>query len=657
MIQLKAVSKQMGAKVLFDQADVFIDAGARIALIGPNGAGKSTLVKMIMGELSLDGGKRICSSHLRLGCLSQELPRHQGGTVLEQVLRLGDEAHALTVRKAELEIILNNMPDADDDKAMENYNEAIEELGQVLTHLEVYEQVDREAQAKKIVVGMGFAQEDFEKSLDELSGGWLMRVEFCRLLLASPDLLILDEPTNHLDLETIMWLEKFLAKYPGALLIISHDKAFLNNLVTEVVEIDQQKIFQYRGDVSDAALQKVARHELLKAQYENQQAKIAHLQEFVDKNRAKASKARQAQSRVKMIEKMQKIDPNDFSDSRKTMRFRFPAFVPGGKQVLALEHVSLNFGEKTIFEDVNWTLTRGSKVAVVGVNGAGKTTLLRILSQTLAPPTGHVLVGHDVKVGYYAQHQSDTLNMQRTIFEELEDTAPDATIGQLRSVAGAFLFSGDSVFKRCGQLSGGEKARVALAKLLLVPSNCLILDEPTNHLDAESKEILQAALLEYTGTLVVVSHDRDFMGPIVKSVLEVHPCKKNAKGYQAAQLISRLGTYEEYLVSVAQAALNQSQDSRVASIGTAPKKSKPSEKKSSSTPPPSLHKKMESIEHELSVLHQDMLDLDNKIEQAVLEKDFPVLTELQGTRKKLLATQAQKEQQWETFQQEIDSLG
>jgi ATP-binding cassette, subfamily F, member 3 len=532
MIQILNVCKHYGSKVLFEGASAFIGDRARVALVGPNGAGKSTLVRLILGQETPDSGQMIRSQNLELGHLAQELPKLEGGTVFSTVMKLGNRIEALKDRRVHLEESFSK--GLDDPKVLEEY-------GKILTELERFDESHLEARAKEILMGMGFKTSDFSRNLSEFSGGWIMRVVFSRILLLEPDLLLLDEPTNHLDLESLLWLENFLKNYPGAILIISHDSAFLNNLVEEVIEIDQKKIFQYRGNLTAQEEQKRARLEYLQAQYRNQQAKIEHLEEFIAKNRAKASKATQAQSRIKQLEKMEKIE---LPEERASIRFRFPPIPPGGKEVITLKDVKVQFGEKRVFERLNWTLQRGARVAITGVNGAGKTTLLRILSGQLEPSSGEVKLGHHIQIGYYAQHQSETLNLERTILEELVEIAPHLPISHIRSIAGAFLFTGDSVEKKCSILSGGEKARVALAKLLLVPSNFLILDEPTNHLDADSREVLLEALKEYPGTICLVTHDRDFAIPLVTSVLEIHAGIKPSEPSQAVQL---LGSYEDYL--------------------------------------------------------------------------------------------------------------
>ena len=366
-----------------------------------------------------------------------------------------------------------------------------------------------------------------------------MRVALARVLLLKPELLILDEPTNHLDLESLLWLEEFLKSYPGAMLLVSHDRAFVNRLVDTVWEIDQKKINVYSGNLDAYILQREERIKVLEAQFAGQQAKIAEIKAFVARFGAKATKARQAQSRLKQLDKMELIE---LAPERAEVQFQFPPCPPSGKEVVTLKNAAMRFGEKNIFSNFDWILQRGSRVAIVGVNGAGKTTLLKMLSSTLTLVEGNIRLGHQVKAGYYSQMQAETLRLDSSILEELETIAPHLPLAQVRAIAGAFLFTGDDVYKKIKVLSGGEKARVALAKLLLLPNNFLLLDEPTNHLDAESRDVLLQALLNYEGTLVLVSHDRDFVAPLVDQLLEV----------QNQRVTPLVLSYEEYLAKKVQ---------------------------------------------------------------------------------------------------------
>lgn len=528
MIQFQSVLKQYGSKVLFNGAEAQLGYRSRVALVGPNGAGKSTLIRMILGEESPDEGQVIKAPNLTIGHLPQDLPKMSGRTVLEEVMRLDGRRENLLKIKTELEASFETESSVED---LERYGRIQEEL----EHLNEY-QLD--SRAKSILSGMGFKARDWHRSLSEFSGGWLMRIALSRILLLDPDLLLLDEPTNHLDLESLLWLEEFLQRSQGALLIISHDATFLNKLVKEVFEIDQKKIWTYKGNIEASRLQKEERLRFLKAQYEAQQNKISEIEAFVERFGAKATKARQAQSRLKQLDKMELIEIPE--DSAK-VKFRFPQAPHSGKEVVVIKDAGLKFGQKILFEHLDFMIKKGTRTAIVGINGAGKTSLLKMLAQSLEPSSGIVKLGHEVKLGYYSQHQAEALDMKKSVTEELEAAAPLMPIAQVRAIAGAFLFSGDSVHKKCGVLSGGEKARVALAKLLLSPSNFLLLDEPTNHLDAASKEVLLQALKDYEGTLCLVSHDRDFVTPLADNLLEI-------EAYDQGSKVNSLNlTYTEYV--------------------------------------------------------------------------------------------------------------
>ena len=526
MLQIRDLSKSYGSKTLFEEAEVFLDEKSRTALIGPNGAGKSTLIRLILGQEHPDHGGIQLRKNMKIGHLAQELPKFENRTVFEEVLRLDGRREEILKEKAELEAKLET---DHSDGVMNQYSRVLEEF-------DAFDEYRLPSRAEIILEGVGFAQKDYHRNLSELSGGWLMRVALARVLLLQPDLLILDEPTNHLDLESLLWLEEFLQNYPGAILIVSHDRAFVNRLVTSVWEIDQRKINPYAGNLDSYVIQKEERMRVMESERAGQDQKIAEMKEFVARFGAKATKARQAQSRMKQIEKIE-AQLIELPESRDTVGFTFPPCLPSGKEVVTLKKAGMQFGEKTIFNDFDWILSRGSRVAIVGVNGAGKTTLLKALTQTIPMTHGTFKLGHQVVMGYYSQMQAETLDPNHTVYQELEMTAPHLTISQVRGVAGAFLFSGDAVEKKIKVLSGGEKARVALAKLLLLPNNFLLLDEPTNHLDSESRSVLLEALMNYQGTLCLVSHDRDFVSPLVDVLLEIDQQK----------VIPLVLNYEEYL--------------------------------------------------------------------------------------------------------------
>ncbi len=540
MLNLIDVSKQYGSKILFQGASAFIGSRSRVALIGPNGAGKTTLIRILLGMESPDTGRVSKTKHMAIGHLAQEVPKGSERSVLQEAMRLDGRLEELTQARQELEARFEAMgqPGHADEGAASGHESDLERYGRVLEELEHLDEYRLEARAKEILTGMGFKPTDYNRKLTEFSGGWLMRVALSRVLLMDPDLLLLDEPTNHLDLESLLWLEEFLGAYQGAMLLVSHDRAFLNRMVTEVLEIDQMKLTTYKGNIDSYVLQKEERLTILRGQYAGQQAKIAEIEAFVERFGAKATKARQAQSKLKQLDKMERIA---LPEARSNVRFRFPPAPHSGKEVVTVKNAQMAYGNKVIFRDLDWIVPRGARVAIVGVNGAGKTTLLRLLAGALAPTGGEVKLGHQVQVGYYAQLQAEALDLSKSIFEELRATAPEMGLTQVRAIGGAFLFSGDAIEKKIRVLSGGEKARVALAKLLLTPANFLILDEPTNHLDVESRGVLLDALQDYEGTLCLISHDREFVGPLVDTVLEIEP------GEAGSRVIPLLGSYDEYL--------------------------------------------------------------------------------------------------------------
>lgn len=526
MLQIRDLSKSYGSKTLFEDATIFLDDRSRVGLIGPNGAGKSTLIKMILGQESYEQGDISLKRNRVIGHLAQELPKFDNRTVIEEVMRLDGRREIVLKERAELEARLET--DASEE-VMNRYAEVMQEM-------EAFDEYRLPSRAEQILEGVGFKSTDFHRNLSEFSGGWLMRVALARVLLLQPDLLILDEPTNHLDLESVIWLEEFLGNYPGAILAVSHDRTFLNRMITSVWEIDQRKINPFAGNLDAYVVQKEERLVLMASQRAGQDAKIAEMQSFVDRFGAKATKARQAQSRMKQIEKLEE-QLIELPESKAGVQFRFPPCPPSGKEVVTMKNAAMSFGSKTIFSNFDWILKRGASVAIVGVNGAGKTTLLKALTGVLPLSAGSVKLGHNVQVGYYSQLQAESLDGESTILHELETVAPKLTQSELRGVAGAFLFTGESVFKKIKVLSGGEKARVALAKLLLLPNNFLVLDEPTNHLDQDSRQVLLQALQSYEGTLCLVSHDRDFVAALADELLEI-------ENQKVTPLIL---TYEEYV--------------------------------------------------------------------------------------------------------------
>jgi len=524
LIFVEKLNKQFGSKIIFRDVSFHLRPKEKVGLVGENGTGKTTLFKVIIGREPLDSGQVTLRKGLRYGLLEQD---QEGGgeSALERVV-LGDP-HFLQV-KTELEKL----------EADEKFEDRYGELQHEFERLGGY---DRDARSKIILQGLGFKPGQWDKPLDQLSGGWRMRVELSRILLQRPDVLLLDEPSNHLDLQSVVWLESFLKSYEGSVLLISHDRKFLNTLATRIFELDRSTLTIYSGNYDDYERLKEDKQTQLESQAANQNRRIAEVERFIERFRAKNTKATQVQSRIKMLDKIERVQT---SESSKAIHFRFPQPVRTGKNVLELENVTKSYGALKVYDNFSVTLERGCKVALAGKNGAGKSTLLKMLAGVLLPDTGEVKQGVKVSRSYFAQHQGETLNFKHTVLESLQESAPGLLRTEQRNILGAFLFSGDDVEKKVSVLSGGEKSRLALARMLCgnttsdtnAPPSCILLDEPTNHLDMRSREHLAAVLSDYEGSLVIISHDRFFLDGFVNCVWEV--ADGHAREYN--------GNYSEY---------------------------------------------------------------------------------------------------------------
>jgi ATPase subunit of ABC transporter with duplicated ATPase domains len=512
MISFTRISKQYGRQVLFVDASFQLNPGEKVGLVGPNGAGKTTLFRMIVGEEQPDEGDVSVPRKLTIGYFRQDVEEMAGRSVLDEVIagsgRLGDLHH-------ELEALQHAMADpaqaGDMDRILERFGEVQEEYD----HLGGYA---IESQAREILHGLGFEDDRIDGDVGALSGGWKMRAAMARVILGKPDVLLMDEPTNHLDIESIIWLEAFLKSQPGALLMTSHDRDFMNRIVTKIAEIDGGEITTYSGNYDFYERERAIREANREAAYARQQAMLAKEQRFIERFSTHAAKAAQVQSRVKALEKIEKIE---LPKRRKVVNFDFRSPSRSGDKVAVLDGVSKAYGRRVVYDGLNLTIQRGERWAVMGRNGAGKTTLLRMIAGVLPPDTGQIAIGASVKTGYFAQQALDLLDPDVTVFEQLQRDYPLESIGLLRNLLGAFQFSGDDVDKKVRALSGGEKSRLVLARMLLDPPNFLVLDEPTNHLDLATKDMLVASLRNFEGTMIFVSHDRTFLRGLSSRVLEL----------------------------------------------------------------------------------------------------------------------------------------
>jgi ATPase subunit of ABC transporter with duplicated ATPase domains len=532
MIRLDNVSKQVGHQILFIEASAALQKGEKIGLVGPNGAGKTTLFRMISGQELPDEGQVSLDRGITIGYFSQDVGEMSGRSAVAEVM---DGAGPVSVVAGELRELEAAMADPDRADEME---EIIARYGEVQHRFEELDGYALDGRAREALSGLGFSQEMMEGDVGALSGGWKMRVALARILLMRPDVMLLDEPSNHLDLESLIWLEQFLKGYEGALLMTSHDREFINRIINKVVEIDGGTLTTYSGDYEFYEQQRALNEKQQQAQFERQQAMLAKEIKFIERFKARASHAAQVQSRVKKLDKIERVEP---PKRRQTVAFEFLPAPRSGEDVVSLKNVHKGYGSRTIYQGLDFMIRRKERWCVMGVNGAGKSTLLKLVAGSTEPDDGTVAVGGSVKMGYFAQHAMDLLDGERTVFQSLEDSFPQAGQGSLRALAGCFGFSGDDVEKRCRVLSGGEKARLVMAKMLYDPPNFLVLDEPTNHLDLATKEMLINALSEFEGTMLFVSHDRHFLAALSNRLLELTPEGPHQYGGGYTEYVARTG--------------------------------------------------------------------------------------------------------------------
>jgi ATPase subunit of ABC transporter with duplicated ATPase domains len=532
MIRLDNISKQIGHQILFIEASAALQKGEKAGLVGPNGAGKTTLFRMITGQELPDEGQVSADRGITIGYFSQDVGEMSGRSAVAEVM---DGAGPVAAVAAELKALEAAMADPDCADQME---EIIAQYGEVQHRFEELDGYALEGRAREVLAGLSFSQEMMEGDVGALSGGWKMRVALARILLMRPDVMLLDEPSNHLDIESLIWLEQFLKGYDGALLMTSHDREFMNRIVNKIVEIDGGSLTTYSGDYEFYETQRALAEKQQQAQFERQQAMLAKEIKFIERFKARASHAAQVQSRVKKLEKIERVEP---PRRRQTVAFDFPPAPRSGEDVVSLKSVQKAYGSRVIYDGLDFMIRRRERWCVMGVNGAGKSTLLKLVAGSTEPDDGTVALGGSVKMGYFAQHAMDLLDGERTVFQSLEDAFPQAGQGSLRALAGCFGFSGDDIEKRCRVLSGGEKARLVMAIMLYDPPNFLVLDEPTNHLDMATKEMLIAALAQYEGTMLFVSHDRHFLAALSNRVLELTPEGIHQYGGGYTEYVARSG--------------------------------------------------------------------------------------------------------------------
>ena len=584
---------QYGDRILMNNINVTIGEKDKVGLVGRNGAGKSTLLKLIAGSERADSGQIVRPTGSTLGFLHQDMLTPKGKTVIEETLTAFEEVRMLEREMERLNEELTERTDYETD----SYMDLISKVGDISDRFHFLGGESMEADAEKILSGLGFKPTDMTRLTEEFSGGWQMRIELAKMLLRKPDYLLLDEPTNHLDIESIIWLEGFLKYYEGAVILISHDKQFLDNVTSRTIEIELSKVYDYKASYSKYVELKKDRRELMQSAYDNQQQQIAQTERLIDKFRAKASKAKFAQSLIKQLDKVDRIEMDDEDTSG--MRLQFPPSPRSGEVVLEGKKVVKNYGELLVLKGVDLKLDRGDRVAFVGQNGQGKTTLAKILMGYETATGGDVTLGHNVNVGYYAQNQAEALYPKMTLLETMEQASPPEMRTKLRNILGSFMFSGEDVDKKVSVLSGGERARLAMACLLLKPINLLVLDEPTNHLDIISKDILKKALLEYDGTLLVVSHDRDFLSNLTNRTVE----------FRDHELFDHIGDVNEYLEKREMRDMRQVEMSskKTSSNGnSAPSRVEDKDKKKLQKEVQNAERKISEVENELKKLERKM---------------------------------------------------
>jgi ATP-binding cassette, subfamily F, member 3 len=644
MISVDQLSVSFGGSFLFSKISFLVNSKDKVGLVGKNGAGKTTLLKVFMGLQAPDEGKVIVPNGIRLGYLPQQMVIiddktliDEAGSAFDEILLLeteiNDLSHQITVRT---------------DYESTEYAEIIEQLAEKTERFHLLEGTNRSQKIEQVLTGLGFKRTDFHRPTREFSGGWRMRIELAKILLRSPDAVLLDEPTNHLDIDSIQWLEEFLHDYPGAVLLISHDRVFLDRVTNRTVEISKGRIYDYRVPYSTYVELRKERREQQTAAYKNQQKIIDDTRDFIARFRYKPTKSVQVQSRIRMLEKMEVIEIDEEDTS--SIHIKFPPAVRSGSVALEIRGLSMSYNVHKVLDMVDLTIHRGEKVAFVGRNGEGKTTLSKIIMGDL-PFEGHCKLGHNIRIGYFAQNQDELLDGNKTVFDTLDEVATGDVRTKIRDILGAFLFSGDDVDKKVKVLSGGERSRLAMAKLLLEPVNLLMLDEPTNHLDMRSKDILKKALLAYDGTLITVSHDREFLDGLVNKVFEF----KNKK------IREHLGGIFEFLEKRRIASLSDLEKREPASFKAA-NKDEPTnkqaffDKKEYDREIRKLEQRIEKTELLIAQIEKDIAGFEHKIANPVLDDESMQAPDFFKKYQELQSSLKQHMESWEILQNDLDQL-
>ncbi len=637
MLNIHNLSISFGGEYLFEEISFMLTAGDRVGLVGKNGAGKSTMLKILSKEQEPDSGQIAMDKEVKIGFLKQDIDFVQGRTVLEEAYQAFTE-----IKKIELEIdVINKQLAERTDYESKSYNQLITDLSDHTHQYEIIGGYNYQGETERVLQGLGFARDDFNRLTDTFSGGWRMRIELAKLLLQNNDILLLDEPTNHLDIESIIWLENFLKTYPGVVVIVSHDKMFLDNVTNRTIEISLGRIYDYNKPYSKyLVLRKEIREQQLATQ-KNQSKQIEQTEKLIEKFRAKASKASMAQSLIKKLDRIDRIEVDE--DDNAVMNITFPVSIQPGKVVIEAEEVGKCYGEKKVLKDIDLLVERGSKIAFVGQNGQGKSTLAKIIVNEI-PHEGKFKLGHNVQIGYFAQNQSEYLDGELTIHDTMINAADEKTRSKVRDMLGAFLFRGDEVDKKVKVLSGGERNRLALCKMLLQPFNVLVMDEPTNHLDIKSKNVLKEALKNFEGTLILISHDRDFLQGLSNTVYEF----KNKK---IKEYLGDINFYleERRINDLRDIEKKDKQVKQVSETKETAKQSYENQKKLKS-----LNNKLSNIESKINKLEREIKEIDTELainyDQTIAQPNF--FDSYQAKKDELASLM----ENWEVLQEEIDTI-